>query len=266
MLSVVASVSPVALNPRLKYVFQGTFLNTAALTNWAWFAKHVPNAKKLGLLFADSLPGHGDEKQVGLLSKVFGFEMGTPVFYPLGTTDFSAMATRIKETNPDVFTTAGGGPLEQVLGLKAMRQSGWKGPYFGYRPLNPGLWSQLAPLDTLEGSFFAVPDIDLAIAMKTPMSPICKEAYDAYVVKYGKWDYPATDFAVQWYLLKAAFLKAQSIDVDKVAAVIAGGLKFEAPFGQAITMVGPIWATLPGQLTQSSGPIWLPCRMERSNS
>jgi ABC-type branched-subunit amino acid transport system substrate-binding protein len=239
VVTIVGTPSPAVLAPRFKYIFQSSFLNTAALTNWAWFAGHVPSAKKLGLLFADNLSGHGDERQMTILAKALGFDIGKPVYYPAGTTDFSAIATRIRSTEPDVFTTAGGGPLEQVLALKAMRQLGWKGPYFGYRPLNPGLWIQLAPLDSLEGSYFAVSDIDMAVAMKTPMSPVCKEAYDAYVAKYGKWDFPTTDFTVPWYVLKAALLRAQTTDPEKVAAAIAGGLKFEAPFGPGLTIARP---------------------------
>ena len=231
--------SPAVLKPDLKYTFQASFLNTAALINWSWFSNRNPKVKRIGCLFNDNLPGHADAKQIEMISRILGLQMVGTVFYPEGTTDFSAMATRIKSANPDVFTTAGGGPLEQVLSLKAMRQAGWQGPYFGYRPLVPGLWSKIAPIDMLEGSFFAMSDIDTSIFSGAPLSRVSQEIRDAYIAKYGNWDYPLVDMTVTWYLLRAAVESAQSIDPDKLAAVIGNGLKYDTPFGPAMMISRP---------------------------
>ena len=239
VVAVVSTPSPAAVNSRLKYTFQASFLNTGTVVNWGWFCTTFPNKKKLGGLFADGLAGHGDARQLANLGKVFGMETGNHVFYPVGTTDFSALATRIKGGGPDVFTTAGAGPLEQTLSLKAMRQAGWQGPYFGYRPLNPGLWAQLTPMDTLEGSYFAIGDIDVAATLGTTPTPVAKEAREAWITKYGKWDNPNTDLASHWYLLKAALQTAGTTDPEKVAATIGKGLKFGTPFGEAMTISRP---------------------------
>ena len=239
VVAIVTTPSPAAVNARLKYTFQASFLNTGTIVNWGWFCGAFPAKKKLGGLFADGLAGHGDAKQLEVLSKVFGLDMSDHVFYPAGTTDFSALATRIKSGEPQVFTTAGTGPLEQTLALKAMRQAGWEGPYFGYRPLNPGLWGQLAPMDTLEGSYFAIGDIDAAISLGTTPTAVSKEAQDAWIAKYGKWENPNTDLSPHWYLLRAALEASGSVDPEKVAATIAKGLKFDMPFGQAMMISRP---------------------------
>ncbi len=239
VVAIVSTPSPAAVNSRLKYTFQASFLNTGTIVNWGWFYNTFPAKKKLAGLFCDNLPGHGDAKQLEKLSKVHGFEMGNSVFYPMNTTDFSALATRLKGGNPDVFTTAGAGPLEQTLSLKALRQAGWEGPYFGYRPLNPGLWAKLAPMETLEGCYFAMGDIDAALALGTALPPASKQAYDAWIAKYEKWDSPNTDLASHWYMLRGALEAAQSVDPEKVAAAIAKGLKFDTPFGRAMTISRP---------------------------
>ena len=110
VVAIVTTPSPAAVNARLKYTFQASFLNTGTIVNWGWFCGAFPAKKKLGGLFADGLAGHGDAKQLEVLSKVFGLDMSDHVFYPAGTTDFSALATRIKSGEPQVFTTAGTGP------------------------------------------------------------------------------------------------------------------------------------------------------------
>jgi hypothetical protein len=120
-----------------------------------------------------------------------------------------------------------------------MRQAGWQGPYFGYRPLVPGLWSKIAPIDMLEGSFFAMSDIDTSIFSGAPLSRVSQEIRDAYIAKYGNWDYPLVDMTVTWYLLRAALESAQSIDPDKLAAVIGNGLKYDTPFGPAMMISRP---------------------------
>jgi len=71
------------------------------------------------------------------------------------------------------------------------------------------------------------------------MPPITKEAKDIYIAKYGSWDYPSALFAMMWYELKGALENAQSLDPDKVAAVMANGFKFDSPFGPGVMISRP---------------------------
>jgi hypothetical protein len=149
--------------------------------------------------------------------------------------DFSALATKIKTSNPQVYTTAGSGPPQDALSWKALRESGYKGLLFNYRGIDPDVWGKIIDMNMLEGSIYVVGDIDV----EPPLSSVAKEAKDAYIAKYGSWDDPACPFIGNWYLLKTALESAQSIDPDKVAAAIGSGLKFDTPFAPAMMISRP---------------------------
>jgi branched-chain amino acid transport system substrate-binding protein len=235
VLSIVSTPSPAALSPKLKYTFQGSVLNTQVPVEWAWFTAKNPGVKTVGGMFPDLLHGHGDAKQIEQICRVFNLNFVTQIFYPPDTTDFSAYATKMKTSNPQVYCTAGGGTVQDSLSVKFLREAGYKGILFMYRGVDPGNWGKVVPLSILEGATGPVTDFDL----EPSTLPGTKEAKDAYIAKYGKWDNPAMFFAQVWYLMKTAMEKAQSIDPDNVAAVIGNGLKFDSPFGHAIMISRP---------------------------
>ena len=235
VLSLVSTPSPAALSPNLKYTFQGSQLNTQVPVEWAWFTAKHPEVKTVGGMFPDLLHGHGDAKQIEQICRIFNLNFVTQIFYPPDTTDFSAYATKMKTSNPQVYCTAGGGPIQDSLSVKFLREAGYGGLLFMYRGVDPGNWGRVVPLNILEGATGPVTDFYL----DPPLLQGTKEAKDAYIAKYGKWDYPAMVFAQVWDLMKTALEKAQSIDPDKVAAVIGNGLKFDSPFGHAMMVSRP---------------------------
>jgi branched-chain amino acid transport system substrate-binding protein len=235
VLSIVSTPSPAALSPKLKYTFQGSVLNTQVPVEWAWFTTKYPELKTVGAMFPDLLHGHGDAKQIEQICRVFNLNFMTQIFYPPDTTDFSAYATKMKTSNPQVYCTAGGGTVQDSLSVKFLREASYKGMLFMYRGVDPGNWGKVVPLNILEGATGPVTDFDL----EPSTLPGTKEAKDIYIAKYGKWDHPAMFFAQVWYLMKTALEKAQSIDPDKVAAVIGNGLKFDSPFGHAMMISRP---------------------------
>lgn len=223
VLSVVYTPSLAMLSPELKYMFQGSMLNTSVPVIWSWFVNYYPKLKTIGAMFTDNLHGHGDAKQMEQICHMLDLDLVTTIFYPPDTTDFSAYATKMKTSNPQVYTCAGGGPVQDCLSLKAIREAGYKGLFFSYRGLAPGQVEKIVPLDLFVGSSFVVPDIEV----DPPTLSVSREAKDAYVAKYGAWDSPSSAFATSWYLLKTAFEKSGSIDPNKVGAVISNGLRFE---------------------------------------
>jgi branched-chain amino acid transport system substrate-binding protein len=235
VLSIVSTPSPAALSPKLKYTFQGSVLNTQVPVEWAWFTAKNPGVKTVGGMFPDLLHGHGDAKQIEQICRVFNLNFVTQIFYPPDTTDFSAYATKMKTSNPQVYCTAGGGTVQDSLSVKFLREAGYKGILFMYRGVDPGNWGKVVPLSLLEGATGPVTDFDL----EPHLLQGTKEAKDTYIAKYGKWDNPAMFFAQVWYLMKTALEKAQSIDPDKVAEVIGTGLKFDSPFGHAMMISRP---------------------------
>lgn len=235
VLAIVSTPSPAALRPNLKYTFQGSYLNTSVPVLWAWFTSKYPNVKTIGAMFPDLLHGHGDAKQIEQLARIFNLNLVTTIFYPPDTTDFSAYATKMKTSNPQVYCTAGGGTVQDSLSVKFLREAGYKGLLFMYRGVDPGNWGKVVPLNILEGAIGPISDFEL----ETHLLPGTKEAKDAYIAKYGKWDHPAMLFSQVWYLMKTALEKAQSIDPDKVAAVIGNGLKLDSPFGHTMMISRP---------------------------
>jgi len=235
VVSIVSTPSPAVLSPDLKYTFQGSYLNTSLPELWGWFAEKYPEAKTVGGMFPDIMHGHGDAQQLEALFPSLGLELVETIFYPPDATDFSAFATKMKTVNPQVFCIAGSGPPVDQLQWKAMREAGYEGLFFSYRGLTPGIWAKVTTLDVLNGAIFPLFDFNL----EPPSSPVSREAKDAWIAEYGSWDYPDCVFAITWYELETALREAQSIDTDKVATVMANGLKFDTILGPAMMISRP---------------------------
>jgi hypothetical protein len=135
---------------------------------------------------------------------------------------------------PDVFTTCAGGPVQDALATKAMREAGWNGQIFSYVGLNPASIKKIISIDYVEGMLGTMSGIDIP---QPP--PISQEFIDVYMAKYGKWDNPPIVHINNWYLLMAALDQAQSLDPDTVASYIAEGMEFMSPQAKAKTVSRP---------------------------
>jgi ABC-type branched-subunit amino acid transport system substrate-binding protein len=165
-----------------------------------------------------------------------GLELADIVYYPPETTDFSAFATKVMASNPQVFCSAGGGTIQDYLSVKFVREAGYEGLVFMYRGVDPGGWSKVGPLDPVNGTIGPLMYTYLPPEL---MPAITKESKDAYIAKYGSWDDPVALFAFTWYVLQDALEKAQSLDPDKVAQVMASGLKFDTAYGPGMMISRP---------------------------
>jgi len=229
-----AGPSPGMRSPKHKYVFQSTSLNTQAPAAWAWFSETYPEMKKVCAVFTDDMKGHAEGKNLERLCAVFGQKIMDIIYYPPDTTDFSAIATRLKNLNPDVFTTCAGGPVQDSLAFKSMKEAGWDGQIFSYVGLNPPSIAKIISLDFVDGMLGCMNGVD----MPTP-PPFSQQFIDIYTAKHKKWDNPTVLHVNNWYLLMAALKQAQSLDSDEVAAHIAKGMKFESPQSLAMTISRP---------------------------
>jgi len=229
-----ASPSPKTRSPEHKYVFQSTSLNTQSPVAWAWFSEAHPEMNKVGAVFTDDMKGHAEGKNLERLCSVFGQELVDIIYYPPDTTDFSAIATRLKNMKPHVFTTCAGGPVQDALATKAMREAGWNGQIFSYVGLNPASIKKIISIDYVEGMLGTMSGIDIP---QPP--PVSQEFIDVYMAKYGKWDNPPIVHVNNWYLLIAALDQAQSLDPDTVASHIAKGMDFMSPQAKAKTVSRP---------------------------
>jgi branched-chain amino acid transport system substrate-binding protein len=234
ILVVCLSPSPAPLSPKHKYIFQASSLHTMSPVAWAWFSETYPQMKTVGSVFTDDLKGHAEAGKLRRLCGVFGQKILDIIFYPPDTTDFSAIATRLKNLNPDVFTTCAGGPVQDSLAMKSLKQAGWDGQIFLYVTLSPGNIEKVISLDWVEGMLGSVTGTE----MDSP-PPLSQELRDIYIAKYGKWDNPEVLHVNTWYFLMAALKQAQSLDPDKVADTITKGMKFVTPQAPAITISRP---------------------------
>jgi len=234
VLVVATSPSPAILNPKLKYVFQASSLHTNPPSVWGWFTEKYPGMKTVVAAFTDDLKGHAEANHLEHLCKTFGQKLLDVIFYAPDTTDFSAIATRLAKLNPDVYTTCAGGPVQDSLSMKAMKESGWKGQIFLYVALSPEAIGKVISLDMVEGMMAVMLGTEL-----DPPPPVAKEMKDAYIAKHGKWPTPVILHINAWYCLMAALEQAQSLDPDKVAAVIGNGMKFETPQAPAMMISRP---------------------------
>ncbi len=234
VLVVATSPSPPLLSPDNKYVFQASSLHTNPPSVFGWFTDNYPDKKTFVALFTDDLKGHAEANMLRHLCDVFDRELLNITHYPPDCTDFSALATKLATLNPDVYTTCAGGPVQDALSMKGMRESGWEGQIFLYVALSPQAIGKVIPLDLVEGM------IAVMVATETePPSPVAKEMMDAYIAKHGDWPTPVILHINAWYCLMEALKQAQSLDVDDVAAVIANGLKFESPQAPAMMISRP---------------------------
>lgn len=234
VLVVANSPSPVLLSPDHKYVFQSSSLHTNPPSVFGWFVENYPDMKTFVALFTDDLKGHAEANMLRHLCDVFDRELLDIIHYPPDCTDFSAFATRLAKLNPDVYTTCAGGPVQDALSMKGMKEAGWEGQILLYVALSPEAIGKVISLEFVEGM------IAVTVATELPSpSPIAKELKDAYIAKHGSWPTPVILHVNTWYCLIEALKQAQSLDVDEVAAVIANGLRFETPQAPAVMISRP---------------------------
>jgi branched-chain amino acid transport system substrate-binding protein len=234
VLALAISPAPAIFNPKNKYAFQVSTLQTDAPQMWGWFAKNNPQIKNIVCAFPDNKLGRIRSGLAEKLSKTFGPKLLDTIFYPPNTTDFSALATKVMSLNSDSFSATAGGVTYDSLCYKAVWQAGYKGTRFSFVDTFAGSAAQVTPMEALEGWIVGAYGPE-----KDPQPPAAKAFYDAYVAKYGKWDYPSTSFSNGFYILMAALEKAQSFDTDKLAKIIGSGLRFECINGPGLMISRP---------------------------
>lgn len=251
------SPSPEILKPVNKMTFQAGYLNLQPAAVWGWFSTNNPEVKTVAAAHPDNLQGNAEAQKTAGLAAVWGQEVVKEILYPQGTTDFSAIATALIDTNADVFTTCAGGTVSDAQLYKALKQGGWKGKLCAYIAWSVGSGSAVVSPDNFEGITSAIQATELP--PPAAISAVAQEMIDVYTAKQGKWDYPATLHVNSWYLLKTALETAGTIDSAKVADTIHGGLEFTSAYGKAKMVPRPdlgnslacdaLWAATIGQVT-----------------
>ena len=192
---------------------------------------------QLAFALPDSAPGHQMASNFAYPYKMLGCEPAF-VFYPADQRDLSSMGTKIKTMNPAWFF--GGLGATETMGLVtgAAYDAGYRGHYFTFLTSDVGLLAPVFKPEVLEGYITA------CSAMETGdfggcLTPYAKSVKDAWTAKYGKWDYPDYMTTPMYTNLLLAIEKANSFDVDAVAAVLHAGFEWEVPDGMGRMVTRP---------------------------
>ncbi len=235
VLVIATTPSPAIFSPKNKLAFQSSFIHTQSAVAWGWFSDSYPDLKTVIVVGPDNMIGHGLSGQAKFLTGAFGIKLLDTIFYPPGTTNFGPIATKIRKVNPDVFTTAGGGEVQDALLYKSLYETRYKGQRFTFVNLPMQGIQKVIPLKMIEGLVCPVEGLKL----DNP-PPLAKAYKEAYVAKHGSWDDPDTLYSNELYCLLAGLEQAQSLDPEKVAAVIANGMKFETLSGPGMMVKPPV--------------------------
>jgi branched-chain amino acid transport system substrate-binding protein len=142
------------LSPNYKYAFQGGFMNCSTVVLAAWMTSRHPEFKTYIAAAPDNMQGHTSTDNNTKIYATFGINLQT-MFYPASASDLSALGTKIKSLNPDVFMPIGGGPVSDALALKAVYEAGYKGQMFGGTTQPAGTLATIVPIPGLEGMICA---------------------------------------------------------------------------------------------------------------
>jgi branched-chain amino acid transport system substrate-binding protein len=228
VLVVANTPTPGILQPENKLAFNAGYFNTQAPIIWNWFTSKYPDINTFAGAYVDAAQGQAEAGKLQALAAAFNKEVVALEFYPAGTQDFSAIATKLVSKSPDAFSTQGGGPVSDSLLFKSLRTAGWQGQLFNTVPLSPPQIAKVISLNDVQGLVGAVAAIDT----DSP-PPVAQQLKDAYVAKYGEWTNPDVGFISTFYCLMAALEQSGSIDPAKVAEKIAAGMTFETANGPA---------------------------------
>ncbi len=224
--------SPVILKPNIHYGFNVGYLPSAPIVSTTWFFKNHPEFKHIVLAAPDHQTGHLVAGDQGRIFKSIAGVKADFEFFPPTATDLSALGTKVKKMNPDVFQSAGGGPLLDALANKAVYAAGWRGQFFQGTASTALAMQQLIPPEVLEG--YVLPGSPFEF--DPPATQVAKDFKAAWMAKYGKYQGEVLGDAM-WECLVAALQRAGSTDTEKVAAVIGSGLKFESVVSGSFQMV-----------------------------
>lgn len=218
-----------------KYCFMGGALKTSWVATLPWYVHKFPAAKTYVGAFQDNAQGHGYGETFSAAAKALGLKVFPPIYYPPSATDLSAVGTKVKTLNPDIFAPAGANPQTDSLLFKVAYQAGYKGQKLGCSPTAGKITIGLTGPDAVEGLL----GVSWPTEFDPPPTAVAKEWKALYMAKFKKWDYPDPVYVSEWYMLKAALQQAGSTDPEKVAAVLNNGMKFEAPNGMGQMIARP---------------------------
>ncbi len=213
-------------SPKFHYFFRAQGLYFLRGSNYVMYEDFKSRgAKNVLLVNPDNEGGHANVKQFSLVLPVVGLKKLPPVFFPGDTTDFSGVAIKVKEANPDVVDL-GAAMDDQIINfVKALKEVGYKG--FMYPGLmNTNLLDNLKKTvgkEYIEGFLF--PYLS-PIGMMTDDKDV-KNYIDAYKDAYDSLGEDGAYWTAAWFAFKGAVNGTQSTDSEVLRKYLESGPKAE---------------------------------------
>jgi ABC-type branched-subunit amino acid transport system substrate-binding protein len=189
----------------------------------------------LAVALPDNASGHQSASNMMVPYRALGAEP-TIVYYPADQRDLSSLGTKIRMLNPPWFISGTGGVEAMGLVSAACYNAGYRGHFFHYLTSDVGLLAPVYKPEVLEGYICG----GSAMELEPVYTPWAKEMKDAWIAKFGRWDYADYMTTPLFTALIAAIQKAESIDVEKVNdALHTPGLEFLCPDGKGMMITRP---------------------------
>lgn len=233
VLTIFGGVSDKLKNPKFKYAFGGGGLGTLAL--WPYVSKAYPNAKSIIFISQDDETGHFNIEMNKKGAEFFGIKSKREFFVPLGTQDYSPVATSTASVNPDLVCCVGTkGGADTGLLIKALRQSGWQGPIVHNVFSEPDVIA-VCGKEAAEGYITLFSD---STQQRNP-PPNAVRLRELYEAKYGTWSSVGITWANPWYLFIASVKKADSLKAEDILSAVSNGINFENLSGKGTLIKRP---------------------------
>lgn len=196
--------------PNLPLSFRSVPTNETAYAIYPWLKTAYPNVKRVAHVNPSDEAGFTESEDRRAQAEKAGFTNVANEYFKRGATDFYPTATRVLTSNPDFIDFGGSIGRDQALGVKALRELGYKGMIMvGY--VDPKTFLEIAGPEGAEGAL-------LSNTLIEPQTQVQKDLVDWYIKKYGP-PFSAVLYD-SWdpiFMLAEAMRKAQSIDPVVVA-------------------------------------------------
>ena len=219
-------VNPPTLAPTNHYTFDGweDYIDPASI---GWVRANFPQWKTVYAWQTDNLTGHASQVLMQKELQAEGFTYLGYQFIDPTATDASSLGLKIAQSGADCYLVNGGGPALDGIVLKGVYQAGYKGGKFGTRWFTAITENALAGQAADEGLINAAWPCEFDPATTVIAAQFKKD----YITLKGSWDGPEIQGEAGYEIIRAALMKAGTLDTDAVANVIASGLTCEGPQG-----------------------------------
>lgn len=236
VMSFVGGASPKIVSPKNRYIFGTSTTRTSIPPLWTMAKRVFPSAKTVVFLSPDDETGRARASEETQVAEAFGVKVLQVLHYPRDTVDFSSIAAKAKSFNSDLIDYPGAVAGTQFgLQLKAMYAAGFRGGQISAITPQMDEITAVASHEALEGLLCTMQGTEVP----NPY-PLAHEVKQDYMKKYGKWSEASLTWIHGWFAFVQAIKKADSLDPEGVANLIATkGLEWGIPNGKAMLVKRP---------------------------